>query len=341
MATPGTLSPEALSYYAQMGIPVPQQQQPDLSSYAPQPAQQVAPQLRPSPARQEYVNLIQSRMQELIQQAGGAERVARLGLMEVAQKKAMEDVAMLYGEAPAIEKPIRVESVEGINFAIGPTGQPMKLPTAIEKQAEEIGLKKSQLDLQKAEQDLRLTQQKAQVEGLDRALKLQSSLASSANALTLIDGLLVDPDLSAGVGFNSVKSIIPATKAKELASRINQIKGDVFLRAYEGLKGGGGITEIEGKKAEQALARLDPAMSVDDFKKALSELRQTYVDFTNRASAGLQSFMPQDQQNQPGQMTLPQIPSAPTAPAEPMKVQSPGAVKVVRDPTTGRLIRQQ
>jgi len=118
MATPGTLSPEALSYYAQMGIPVPQQQQPDLSSYAPQPAQQVAPQLRPSPARQEYVNLIQSRMQELIQQAGGAERVAKLGLMEVAQKKAMEDVAMLYGEAPAIERPqapIRVEPIPGTN----------------------------------------------------------------------------------------------------------------------------------------------------------------------------------------------------------------------------------
>jgi hypothetical protein len=118
MATPGTLSHEALSYYAQMGIPVPQQQQPDLSSYAPQPAQQAAPQLRPSPARQEYVNLIQSRMQELIQQAGGAERVARLGLMEVAQKKAMEDVAMLYGEAPAIERPqapIRVEPIPGTN----------------------------------------------------------------------------------------------------------------------------------------------------------------------------------------------------------------------------------
>lgn len=118
MATPGTLSPEALSYYAQMGIPVPQQQQPDLSSYAPQSAQQVAPQLRPSPARQEYVNLIQSRMQELIQQAGGAERLAKLGLMEVAQKKAMEDVAMLYGEAPAIERPqapIRVEPIPGTN----------------------------------------------------------------------------------------------------------------------------------------------------------------------------------------------------------------------------------
>lgn len=337
MATP--LSPEALSYYAQMGIPVPQQAQPDVSAYAPQPMQQQP--LRPFPARQEYVGLIQNRMNELIQQAGGAERVSRAGLMDIARQKAMEDVAMIYGPAPEIEKPIRVESVEGINFAIGPTGQPMKLPTAIEKQTEEIGLKKSLFDLQKADQDLRLTQQKAQVEGLDRALKLQSSLASSANALTLIDGLLIDPDLSAGVGFNSVKSIIPATKAKELASRINQIKGDVFLRAYEGLKGGGGITEIEGKKAEQALARLDPAMSVDDFKKALSELRQTYVDFTNRASAGLQSFIPQDQQNQPGQMTLPQIQAAPAAPAEPMRVQSPGAVKVVRDPTTGRLIRQQ
>lgn len=112
MATP--LSPEALSYYAQMGIPVPQQAQPDVSAYAPQPMQQQP--LRPSPARQEYVGLIQNRMNELIQQAGGAERVSRAGLMDIARQKAMEDIAMLYGPAPTIEqpqKPLRVEPIPG------------------------------------------------------------------------------------------------------------------------------------------------------------------------------------------------------------------------------------
>lgn len=348
MATPGTLSPDLIRAFSAMGIPAQQQQQPNLSNYAQQPMQQATPvqvmpqeqALRTSPDRQAYFQAVEQRFQELANQVGGINNLVKYNAVEYARNRALKDIQQIYGEPPAIQRPPQLMNVQGVNYAVI-NGKPVELPSATERQAEEIGLKKSQLDLQKAEQDLRLTQQKAQVEGLDRALKLQSSLASSANALTLIDGLLVDPDLSAGVGFNSVKSIIPATKAKELASRINQIKGDVFLRAYEGLKGGGGITEIEGKKAEQALARLDPAMSVDDFKKALSELRQTYVDFTNRASAGLQSFIPQDQQNQPGQMTLPQIPSAPAAPAEPMKVQSPGAVKVVRDPTTGRLIRQQ
>lgn len=53
---------------------------------------------------------------------------------------------------------------------------------------------------------------------------------------------------------------------------VNQIKGQVFMNAYQGLKGGGQITEVEGIKAESALARLDQAQTEEDFAAALKDL---------------------------------------------------------------------
>lgn len=121
MATPGTLSPEALSYYAQMGIPVPQQQQPDLSSYAPQPAQQAAPQLRPSPQRMEYANLVEQRFQEIANMVGGMDMLVKTGRIDKARQAAAEDVAMIYGPAPAVEQetPLQQYEIGGRQFARG------------------------------------------------------------------------------------------------------------------------------------------------------------------------------------------------------------------------------
>ena len=56
--------------------------------------------------------------------------------------------------------------------------------------------------------------------------------------------------------------------------KIDQLKGQTFLDAYERLKGGGVITEIEGEKAESALARLNQAQDPKDFRKALSDVKE-------------------------------------------------------------------
>ena len=53
----------------------------------------------------------------------------------------------------------------------------------------------------------------------------------------------------------------------------DQVKGKTFLQAYEGLKGGGQITEIEGKKAEDAFARLKAAQSDQGFFNALQDFK--------------------------------------------------------------------
>jgi hypothetical protein len=69
---------------------------------------------------------------------------------------------------------------------------------------------------------------------------------------------------------------------------IQQLQGKTFLQAFESLKGGGHITEIEGKKAEQAIARLQRTQSTKAFIAALLELREIIVAGQGRLDKLLQ-----------------------------------------------------
>lgn len=73
--------------------------------------------------------------------------------------------------------------------------------------------------------------------------------------------------------------------AQTARSILNKIKGGVFLAAFETLKGGGQITELEGQKAEQAQARLLETQSPEAFRDALAELR-FYADIARRRAMG-------------------------------------------------------
>lgn len=109
-----------------------------------------------------------------------------------------------------------------------------------------------------------------QVEGADKGSAQASSM------LATIDGLLADPGLDSAVGAMGVVTSRLGPLAPDAAralSRIEQIQGQAFLQAFESLKGGGQITEIEGQKAEAAIARLNTAQSPEDFRAALTELK--------------------------------------------------------------------
>lgn len=74
---------------------------------------------------------------------------------------------------------------------------------------------------------------------------------------------------------------------RRVQPKIDQLRGQTFLQAYNNLRGGGQITEIEGTKAENAIARLNQAQSPDDFRKALGDLRDVVVAAKERnAKAG-------------------------------------------------------
>lgn len=107
---------------------------------------------------------------------------------------------------------------------------------------------------------------------------LGNAEAGYNTAVEQIDAILNHPGLDSSVG--TLQGRIPDALAGAMNSdvadfraRVGQLQGQTFLRAFEALKGGGAITEIEGKKAEQAIGRLNQAVSETDFKAALSDLR--------------------------------------------------------------------
>lgn len=100
--------------------------------------------------------------------------------------------------------------------------------------------------------------------------------AQAQTMLDTIDSILADPGLNTAVGKGGLVTQFMGPFAPESSrarSKIEQLQGQTFLQAFESLKGGGQITEVEGKKAEQAIARLNTAQSPEDFRAALMELR--------------------------------------------------------------------
>lgn len=95
---------------------------------------------------------------------------------------------------------------------------------------------------------------------------------NAALALDTINQIRSHPGKQYGLGVAGVLPGIPGTQQKGFVSLVEQAKGKTFLEAFNSLKGGGQITEAEGRKATEALARLDRAQRPEDFDKALSDL---------------------------------------------------------------------
>lgn len=115
-------------------------------------------------------------------------------------------------------------------------------------------------------------------------------LADKANyAISVIDGLLNHPGLTKVVGAASLLPIVPGTEQAGADAYMKQIEGQAFLEAFETLKGGGQITQIEGEKATQAILRLSRKQSLEDFKSSMNELKDIVTKAKQRAekSAGV------------------------------------------------------
>jgi len=105
--------------------------------------------------------------------------------------------------------------------------------------------------------------------------------------LTTIRKLKNHPGLESITGKSSITNVVAipgSDRANALAVR-DQLKGQVFLKAFNDLKGGGHITEIEGLKAENSLARLHTAQSLAEFNIALNELEIMVLTGLERAQA--------------------------------------------------------
>lgn len=101
----------------------------------------------------------------------------------------------------------------------------------------------------------------------------------TANQVTQqIADLKNDPYLKNMVG--PINSRLPniSGDAARVQARIDQLQGGAFLQARQVLKGGGQITDYEGRKAEQAWVRMNQAQNIGDFIKALDEFNSAVSD---------------------------------------------------------------
>lgn len=135
-------------------------------------------------------------------------------------------------------------------------------------------------------------QAQAKVEGTaagEAVTGLGAARQKADRAIALIDDIANDPALPSITGM--VQGNIPAgtplfgggQAGVDLDQKIQQLQGTAFLEAFDALKGGGAITEIEGQKAERAMARLNRAQSTEAYIAALNELKQVVQDGMARA----------------------------------------------------------
>lgn len=132
------------------------------------------------------------------------------------------------------------------------------------------------------------TEAKTQTEA---RLGAPQAIAQGEETIRLVDDLLKSPGMKQAVGASRLLGIqnIPGTSAKDFDVRLDQLKGQQFLQAFESLKGGGQITEVEGKKATDAIARMNAASSETEFVKASREFQDVIragVDRAKKAQGG-------------------------------------------------------
>jgi hypothetical protein len=119
----------------------------------------------------------------------------------------------------------------------------------------------------------------------ERLTKQGTQATAQMSGLAAVDALLTSPNLGALTGFTGTineffSTIGAAPKYSDLKSYISQLQGLNFLEAYQQLKGGGPITDIEGKQATQARTRLEDAMksTPENLRVALLEVRNLFQD---------------------------------------------------------------
>jgi len=125
----------------------------------------------------------------------------------------------------------------------------------------------------------------------------------AGNGLT---ALQADPALDGLLGLVMGNFGAKTQAQANLMAKIKQIEGKAFLEAFKTLKGGGQITEIEGIKATQAIARLERTQDLDAFSKGLFE-------FMDTVSLGIRN----------AQAQLAAVPQITTAPSEIENVNIP------------------
>ena len=166
---------------------------------------------------------------------------------------------------------------------------------------------------ERRERDLQLAENQAAARARGKVLAenkveaeraLPGAIATAEQTLTLIDEMIGDARVSkdgkkwevpkggrdpaegftdyVGLGFPGER-FLEGSDAASYERRQLQIEGKTFLEAFESLRGGGAITEVEGAKGQQAISRMNKAQSEVEYIKAARELQDVVRAGVERA----------------------------------------------------------
>lgn len=93
------------------------------------------------------------------------------------------------------------------------------------------------------------------------------------NTLDTLDKAIKHPGLDANFGLSGKIPNVPGSSAADAATFLDQIRGTSFLTAFNQLRGGGSISNVEGAKAETAYARMQSAQSANAFRDAANDYK--------------------------------------------------------------------
>ena len=130
----------------------------------------------------------------------------------------------------------------------------------------------------------------------ERIVNLPKVEAQAEQALKLIDDVVSHKGKTSMVGVKNPfmgslpftkSATVPGSSAAGFMAKYNQLKGKQFLEAFETLKGGGAISEVEGKKATDAISAMDLATSEAEFDQAAKELKDVIRTGVERQRQGI------------------------------------------------------
>ena len=200
----------------------------------------------------------------------------------------------------------------GVDVAFSPEVQSQKLaqqvagrptwgldPNQPEMMVSSTGERKAvpQTPMQKAQTTIDLEAAQSQAEAKKAFPGLQQKAKS---AISNVESLMQHPGMSgvvgmpgslSGIAYKIFDKAMPATNEADFNARLEQLGGQQFLQAFESLKGGGAISEVEGKKASSAISRLmNTGQSEDSYRRAGQEVIDIYNRGleTARKAAGIQ-----------------------------------------------------
>ncbi len=130
----------------------------------------------------------------------------------------------------------------------------------------------------------------------NRARAMQKTLDTASYMDDLLEKTKTHPGRQYATGKSSILPKVPGTAPADFQVLLDQIGGQQFLQAFETLKGGGQITEVEGRKATDAMARMNPRQSEESFLQGVSEFQNIVRSAKERASTKIK---PQDSPSTP------------------------------------------